>query len=156
MKAEFQKRRDYVLDRITRFRNVTCLRPDGAFYAFMNVSAHFGRTIGGTLIDDSTDVLHGRTQPSEGGAGDGLGVRREGYARLSFATSLQTLEKGFDALERFLRGSEGLRVSPLFAWWGLEISYPSLHRDISGCRLIIHNSVRSSRAATVPRRGSGR
>ena len=37
MKAEFQKRRDYVLDRIADLPGVTCLPPGGAFYAFMNV-----------------------------------------------------------------------------------------------------------------------
>ena len=76
MKAEFQKRRDFVLSRIARSPNVTCLPPDGAFYAFMNVSAHFGRTLGGKRHRQFDELLHGRTEPSERGAGDGLGVWR--------------------------------------------------------------------------------
>ena len=103
MKAEFQKRRDYVLSRIESLPNVTCTPPDGAFYAFMNVSAHFGRTIGGTLIDNSTSFLHGCTQPSKCGAGDGLGLRGRRLCTDVVCHQLQTLEKGFDALERFLR-----------------------------------------------------
>ena len=47
MKAEFQKRRDFVLKRIAELPGVTCLPPGGAFYAFMNISAHLGRTLGG-------------------------------------------------------------------------------------------------------------
>ena len=54
MKQEFQKRRDFVLDRISRLPEVSCLPPGGAFYAFMNVAAHFGRTIRGREIRDST------------------------------------------------------------------------------------------------------
>ena len=44
MKAEFQKRRDYVLERISQLPEVRCTPPGGAFYAFMNVAAYFGRT----------------------------------------------------------------------------------------------------------------
>src|SRR4051812_27664980 len=42
MHAEFARRRDYVLGRIEALPGVTCVPPGGAFYAFMNVSSHFG------------------------------------------------------------------------------------------------------------------
>ncbi len=54
MKAEFAKRRDYVLSRVAGLPGVTCLPPAGAFYAFLNVSSHFGRTLGTKKISDST------------------------------------------------------------------------------------------------------
>ncbi len=103
MKAEFQKRRDYVMSRISTLPNVTCAPPDGAFYAFMNVSAHFGRTIGGTLIDNSTSFCMAALSQANVALVMGSAFGAEGFARMSFATSLQTLEKGLDALERFLR-----------------------------------------------------
>ena len=103
MKAEFQKRRDYVLSRIESLPNVTCTPPDGAFYAFMNVSGHFGRTIGGTLIDNSTTFCMAALSQAKVALVMGSAFGAEGYARMSFATSLQTLEKGFDALEAFLK-----------------------------------------------------
>ena len=102
MKAEFQKRRDYVLSRISSLRNVTCAPPDGAFYAFMNVSAHFGRTISGTLIHNSTTFCTAALSQANVALVMGSAFGAEGFARMSFATSLQTLEKGFNALERFL------------------------------------------------------
>src|SRR5262249_30232563 len=54
MKAEFQKRREFVLGRITEIPELACLPPDGAFYAFINISKTFGRVLGGARIEDST------------------------------------------------------------------------------------------------------
>jgi aspartate aminotransferase len=102
MKAEFAVRRQYVLDRITRLPDVHCLPPGGAFYAFMNVSAHFGRTLGGRRIDDSTAFCLTALSAANVALVMGSAFGAEGYARLSFATDLTTLEKGFDALEQFL------------------------------------------------------
>ncbi|MHB1556351.1 MAG: pyridoxal phosphate-dependent aminotransferase [Isosphaeraceae bacterium] len=102
MKAEFQKRRQYVLERIKGLPGVTCLAPGGAFYAFMNVSAHFGRTLRGRPIKDSTDFCMAALAEASVALVMGSAFGAEGYARMSFATDLKTLEKGFDALEMFL------------------------------------------------------
>src|SRR5207247_5179145 len=53
MRKEFEARRDLVCDRLARMPGVTTFRPDGAFYAFFDVSAHFGRTLGGRQVNDS-------------------------------------------------------------------------------------------------------
>jgi aspartate aminotransferase len=102
MKAQFEKRREFVLSRIAELPDVRCLPPGGAFYAFMNISAHFGRTLGGKRIADSTDFC--MTALSEAGValvmGSAFGA--EGYARMSFATDMQTISRGFDALAQFL------------------------------------------------------
>jgi aspartate aminotransferase len=102
MKAEFQKRREYVLDRISRLPGVGCLAPGGAFYAFMNVSAHLGRTLRGKLVTDSTAFCMAALSEAKVALVMGSAFGAEGYARLSFATDLRTLERGFDAIEEFL------------------------------------------------------
>ncbi len=103
MKAEFQKRRDFVLDRIEALSDVTCLAPDGAFYAFMNVSRLFGRKLGGKRIADSTAFCTAALSDARVALVMGSAFGAEGYARLSFATDLRTLERGFDALADFLK-----------------------------------------------------
>jgi aspartate aminotransferase len=103
MKAEFQKRRDYVLDRIEALPDVTCLAPDGAFYAFMNISKLFGRVLGGKRIADSTAFCTAALSDARVALVMGSAFGAEGYARLSFATDLQTLQRGFDALTAFLK-----------------------------------------------------
>jgi aspartate aminotransferase len=104
MKAEFQKRREYVLERVERLPGIHCLTPGGAFYAFMNVSAHFGRTLCGKPINDSTDFCLAALSQARVAMVMGSAFGAEGYARLSFATDMPTLASGFDALEQFLRG----------------------------------------------------
>jgi aspartate aminotransferase len=104
MKAEFQKRRDFVLARIAELPGVTCMPPGGAFYAFLNVSAHFGRELGGTPISDSTSFCMSALRAARVALVMGSAFGAEGYARLSFATDLRTLERGFESLSEFLRG----------------------------------------------------
>ncbi len=104
MHAAFAERREYVLGRISDLPGVTCLPPGGAFYAFMNVSSHFGRTLGGKVIANSTDFCLTALAKAHVAMVMGSAFGAEGYARLSFATDLETLRKGFDTLGEFLRG----------------------------------------------------
>ena len=104
MHAQFTRRRAYVLERVRGLPDVTCLPPGGAFYAFMNVSKHFGRTLGRRLIPDSTAFCLTALAEAHVALVMGSAFGTEGYARLSFATDLKTLERGFDALETFLKG----------------------------------------------------
>jgi aspartate aminotransferase len=104
MKAQFAKRRDYVLERIERLPGVTCTPPGGAFYAFMNVSSHFGKTLGGRKIVDSTSFCMTALSEANVALVMGSAFGAEGFARMSFATNLETLGQGFDALERFVAG----------------------------------------------------
>jgi aspartate aminotransferase len=104
MLGEFAARRSYVLERIAGLPGVTCVPPGGAFYAFMNISAHLGRTLGGRLITDSTAFCLAALASAHVALVMGSAFGAEGYARLSFATDKTTLERGFDALDKFLQG----------------------------------------------------
>jgi aspartate aminotransferase len=104
MLEQFTRRRAYVLERVDALPGVTCVPPGGAFYAFMNVSAHLGRTLGGRVITDSTAFCLSALASAHVALVMGSAFGAEGYARLSFATRMETLERGFDAIEAFLRG----------------------------------------------------
>jgi aspartate aminotransferase len=103
MKAQFARRREYVLQRIAELPGVTCVPPGGAFYAYMNVSSHFGRQLAGQTVTDSTSFCLTALARAHVALVMGSAFGSEGYARLSFATDLETLEKGFDALGKFLQ-----------------------------------------------------
>lgn len=105
MKRQFAKRREYVLERVAALPDVTCVPPGGAFYAYMNVSRHFGRTLGGHKVVDSTTFCLAALAQAHVALVMGSAFGSEGYARLSFATSLTTIERGFDALAKFLESS---------------------------------------------------
>ncbi len=102
MKSHFARRREYVLERIANLSGVTCVPPGGAFYAYMNVSSHFGRTLGGVKVTDSTSFCLTALAQAHVALVMGSAFGSEGYARLSFATDLDTLERGFDAMTKFL------------------------------------------------------
>jgi aspartate aminotransferase len=102
MRAQFTRRRQFVMERIERLPGVTCAPPGGAFYAFMNVSSHFGRTLAGKKVVDSTSFCMAALSEARVALVMGSAFGAEGYARMSFATDLGTIEKGFDALEKFL------------------------------------------------------
>ncbi len=102
MRLEFGQRRAYVLDRIAGLPEVTCVPPDGAFYAFMDVSSHFGRVLRRRQIANSSDFCLAALAEAHVALVMGSAFGAEGYARLSFATSHDVLKRGFDALADFL------------------------------------------------------
>jgi len=105
MKAEFDRRRLYMFERLNAMPGVRCIRPQGAFYAFPDVSATYERVLGRAVQGPksaawSEKVLEqAKVAVVPGGAfGD------DACVRLSFATSMQQIEKGLDRLEKFLNG----------------------------------------------------
>jgi aspartate aminotransferase len=96
MKAAFEERRDYVVERVAEMPVVSCPRPEGAFYAFLDVSDLPGTSfeIAKRLLSDYGVV----TAP-----GDGFGDAGDGYLRISFANGLDRIEAGLDRIEEMVR-----------------------------------------------------
>ena len=103
MLAEFAKRREFVRQRIASISGLSCPDMAGAFYAFVNIKAHLGRTYGGTRVDNSTQWCLTLLDQQNVATVMGSAFGAEGYARISFATSLETLKNGFDRIEAFLK-----------------------------------------------------
>lgn len=103
MREEFEARRDLVVRRLNELPGVRCPKPDGAFYAFFNITAHFGRTLAGMKITDSTTFCLAALEKAHVNLVQGSAFGAEGYVRLSFATSRDTLNAGLDRLAEFLR-----------------------------------------------------
>ena len=104
MRKEFEARRDLVCSRLRALPGVRCPIPDGAFYAFFNVSAHFGKTLKGKKITDSASFCAAALETVHVNLVQGSAFGAEGYVRLSFATSREQINKGVDKLAEFLQG----------------------------------------------------
>ena len=103
MLEQFQKRREYVLGRLRSMPGLTFADPGGAFYAFFNVSSHFGRELpGGVNVDNSSDFCTALLENAHVALVTGDAFGAPGYVRLSFATSMDIIESGLDALEKFI------------------------------------------------------
>lgn len=105
MLSEFSRRRDFVRRRIQELPRLSCCEMGGAFYAFINIQAHLGRSYRGVRVETSSqwclELLAQQSVATVMGSAFGA----EGYARLSFATSLANLEQGFNRIEAFLQGA---------------------------------------------------
>lgn len=104
MLREFGRRRDFVRRRIRELPKLSCCEMGGAFYAFVNIKAHLGRTYRGVKVENSSQWCLELLSQQSVAMVMGSAFGAEGYARLSFATSLENLEKGLGRIEAFLTG----------------------------------------------------
>jgi len=102
MRVEFEKRGRYMADRLNAIQGLSCPRPTGAFYCFPDVSPHFGRNINGAAINDSMDFAKALLEQANVALVPGLPFGCDNNVRLSFATSLEQIEKGLDRIEKWL------------------------------------------------------
>ncbi len=96
MVQEFQHRRDVVYDRINKIPGLSCAKPRGAFYAFINI-----KKTGIKSEDFSNHLLekyHVGMTP-----GTGFGPSGEGYVRMSYATSTDKIIEGIDRIAAFVK-----------------------------------------------------
>ena len=106
MLAEFAKRREFVRRRIERIEGLSCADMAGAFYAFVNIKAHLGRRYCGRDVQNSAEWCLALLEQQSVATVMGSAFGAEGYARLSFATDLATLEAALDRIEAFLKSAE--------------------------------------------------
>ena len=97
MLAEYKKRRDYVIGRLRAIKGVTAQMPQGAFYAYPNVSAAYTGGITNSL-QFSEKLLSEEFVAVV--PGEAFGTNE--HIRISYATSHKELERGLDRLERFI------------------------------------------------------
>jgi aspartate/methionine/tyrosine aminotransferase len=105
MRAEFDRRRKAVTAGLNRLPGVSAVTPKGAFYAFPNVSrtGWKAKPLASALLQDAGVATIG---------GPDFGVHGEGYLRLSYANSLENIERALerigDYLSRPVRAASGL------------------------------------------------
>ena len=97
MIKEFDKRRKVVVEKLNAIDNISCVTPKGAFYAFPNISATGwqAKALASALLEEAGVATIG---------GPDFGVHGEGYIRLSYANSLENIERAIDRINTFLNG----------------------------------------------------
>lgn len=101
--AVFNKRRDYILRRISEMPFISCLEPQGAFYVFPNIAEVIGRTYRGQTIDSATAFASLLLEYAEIALVPGEGFGAPNNIRISYAVSDENLAKAMDRLEAFLK-----------------------------------------------------
>jgi aspartate aminotransferase len=106
MLREFTKRREFVRRRINEIPGISCPEMAGAFYAFINIRQHLGKTYNGARCDNSAQWCLTLLEQQNVATVMGSAFGAEGYARVSFATSLETLAAGLDRIEAFIKAAK--------------------------------------------------
>ena len=94
MRDEFNVRRDYMYDRLTKIANVTVSKPAGAFYMLVNI---------GKLGLNSTNFSDRLLSKAGVAVVPGVAFGDDRTIRLSYATSLDVIKRGLDRFEDFCR-----------------------------------------------------
>ncbi len=97
MASEYEKRRDYMIDKLRTIKGLKVEKPDGAFYAFVDVSRLYNRN-----VSDSVGFCIALLKQFFVGAIPGSAFGDDRYIRLSFATSLENIKEGLKRLEKFV------------------------------------------------------
>jgi aspartate aminotransferase len=97
MRADYIRLRDRIVGGLRAIPGIRCAKPEGAFYAYPNVSAFFGR--GG--LKSAADVAHRLLHEAHVVVvpGEGFGTRE--HIRISYATSEKEIDRGLERMKNF-------------------------------------------------------
>jgi aspartate aminotransferase len=109
MVKEFERRRKRVIEYVCSIDGFQCTTPDGAFYVFPDISSFFGKTDGETTIENSTDLCMYLVHKAHVSTVSGSAFGSPGSIRISFANSMENIEKGFERIIEALKKLEAPR-----------------------------------------------
>lgn len=102
MKQEFEKRRNYMVNRINQINGISCRKPEGAFYVMINISKQLGRTIHGYPVYSSIDFCEALLEGANVAVVPGSAFGADQYVRLSYATSMELIIEGLNRIDAFI------------------------------------------------------
>jgi len=106
MAAEFEKRRNRMVEMINSGEYISARKPEGAFYVFANIKPLIGKRIDGKEITDSVTFAMMLLEAEGVAVVPGAPFGAEGYIRLSYALSMANIEKGVERLLAFAQRAE--------------------------------------------------
>lgn len=105
MLAEYQKRRNWLIPALQSIEGFKVANPEGAFYAFIDV-----RGLLGDEFKTSADVADKLLNEAHTVLTDGAGFGADGFLRLSYATSIENLQKAVDRMKGLLEKTSAQSV----------------------------------------------
>lgn len=105
MRDAFEERRNYIYTQLNLVDGVSCIKPEGAFYAMMNIDQLLGKTLHGTKIQDADDFARVFLEKGLVAVVPCTGFGAPNYVRWSYATSMDNIKEGLERLKRFLAES---------------------------------------------------
>jgi aspartate aminotransferase len=100
MRSEYIRLRDHIVGGLRAIPGIKCTMPEGAFYAYPNVSAFFGKSGMQSGADIARGLLHQAHVATV--AGEGFGTTE--HVRISYATTMENIDKALDRMREFFGG----------------------------------------------------
>ena len=98
----FQERRDFVVNSLNAIDGISCLKPDGAFYVFPSCKDFIGKKDNnGKKLENDTDFTQSLLENNNVAVVQGSAFGLEGFFRISYATSMENLEKAMSRIKEF-------------------------------------------------------
>lgn len=102
MRKEFDRRRQFAVQRIHRIPGLKCHAPQGAFYLWVDMSAWIGRKVAGRSIAHADDLAFAWLEEADVAVVPGSGFGVPDHFRLSYATSMERIDTGLQRMEKLL------------------------------------------------------
>lgn len=94
MTAEFERRRNRIVEALNDIWGISCMKPPGAFYVFPRVSRLYGKASKGRAIANSVDFSEFLLEEAGVAVVPGSAFGNDRHIRLSYATSMKNIEEG--------------------------------------------------------------
>ena len=102
MRREFQKRRDYMWQRLNDMPGIKCAKPEGAFYLMPNIESYFGKSYGEYKIESASNMCEFLLMEGKIGAVPGEAFYDPAAIRFAYAVSMEEIKEGMDRMEKAL------------------------------------------------------
>lgn len=102
MRRCFSERREYIVKGINSIEGLSCRNPEGAFYIMVNIQNYIGKYCKHKKITNSFNFSEALLEEEKVAVIPGIGFGQEGYIRLSYAASINTIQKGIERIEKFV------------------------------------------------------
>jgi aspartate aminotransferase len=99
--AEFAARRDTVVAALNAIPGVTCPRPQGAFYAFPDISVAFGKSLNGTRIGNDVELCAALLEAKGVACVPGSAFGEPRALRISYTCPAAQLQPGLERIQEF-------------------------------------------------------
>ena len=103
MTEAFKQRRDYVIGALKKMPGVKSNQPEGAFYAFPDISSFFGKHYGDSVISNAEDMSMYLLHEAHVASVCGSAFGDNNCIRLSFATSMTNLMEAMNRIAEALK-----------------------------------------------------
>ncbi|MFB0519428.1 MAG: pyridoxal phosphate-dependent aminotransferase [Acidobacteriota bacterium] len=100
MLAQYTRRRDYMVEALNSIPGISCHKPQGAFYIFPNIT----QILESKNINSSEEFSRQLVSHARVAVVPGSSFGKEGYLRLSFATSIEVIKESLKRMKKFVEG----------------------------------------------------